>query len=481
MKKLATALLLLVVPASLAAGSHFWIIGGGPAPYDSQAQIEFNVTWVIASLRELVPDAVINVFYANGIGPEKATVELVPDGEDAVPFEALARVYGETEGQHLRYREHRVPDVMGTTRKDSLLPTLERQLSALGPGDQAMIVYNGHGTQAPDRANNALRLWGESRLDVREFEALLGRVDPAVPVRFVFTQCYSGAFARAVHPGAADVLELAPGTRCGFFAESDARQSEGCSASILVGDYRDYTTYFFAALTGVTRLGETLTERTDWDGDGRITPFDAHLFALVEGRNADLPRSTSEVYLERWQPWYFRWMDTGRLPDNLYGRAARAMAEATGLPTDGRDLGAALERRYEDVLEQVRAAEAARGASEQRAGSLQATLQRSVAERWPELSHPYTRGYDAVLSGELETIEAFLTAGTEYGSLVRAQEEMQARDLELVELERDLSHLEKLRRTRFLARSLAQLERRGSGEHREAYARLRACEALPLG
>jgi hypothetical protein len=41
--------------------------------------------------------------------------------------------------------------------------------------------------------------------------------------------------------------------------------------------------------------------------------------------------------------------------------------------------------------------------------------------------------------------------------------------------------LEKLRRTRFLARSLAQLERRGSGEHREAYARLRACEALPLG
>src|SRR5687767_5318148 len=107
MKRIGAALLLLIVPTALTASTHFWIIGGGPTPRDSQAQIEFNVIWVIASLRELVPDAAINVFYANGNGPEKATVEHVDGDAEVVPFEALERVYGEHAFRPVRYREPR--------------------------------------------------------------------------------------------------------------------------------------------------------------------------------------------------------------------------------------------------------------------------------------------------------------------------------------------------------------------------------------
>ena len=112
-----------------------------------------------------------------------------------------------------------------------------RRSPACGPGDRLLIVFNGHGSRnRRDPKGNRLWLWNNTSLDVREFDALLTRVPPVVPVRFVFTQCYAGAFAR-----------LAPGpdgNRCGFLAESEDREAEGCAAGVDAGDYRDYTTYF---------------------------------------------------------------------------------------------------------------------------------------------------------------------------------------------------------------------------------------------
>lgn len=482
MKRAVLAVAVLLTPASLMASEHFWVIGGGPDPQSSQAQIEFNVAWVVASLRELVPDAVVHIFFANGESAAPSIVEHVnePDAS-ATGFEPIARVFGREDGKRLAFRSHRVRDVEGSTRADLMVPQLERQLGELVEGDQAMIIYNGHGAWAPDRANNSLRLWGETRLDVREFEALLSRVDTAVPVRFLFTQCYSGAFERAVHPEAADVLELTEARRCGFFAESDSRQSEGCSASIEVGDYRDYTTYFFAALTGRTRLGEAITGRVDWDGDSRISPFDAHLFALVEGRNADLPRSTSEVYLERWLPWYSRWVGTDRIPDNLYGRAARQIARANGLREDGAALGAEMARRHDEVVTRIRLLTGHREEASAQVASIRERIQREAAEQWPTLDFPYTAEHHAGLDRDLADIGSFIRHHADYPELVRLQGHLEELAVELIEAERDLTQLEKLRRVRVLARALDQLGRHGSDRSVEAYERLRSCEALPLG
>ena len=480
-RKLAVVSALALAPVSLVAADHFWIIGGGPTPQASEAQIELNVQWVVESIREMAPDALIHVFYANGDGPEPATVEHMAElDERASTFDALARVFGEQEGNRLRYREHRIEGAEGGTAADALLPELGRQLAALEPGDQGMIIYNGHGSWAPDRASNALRLWGESTLDVREFETLLSGVDAEVPIRFLFTQCYSGAFERAIHPGAEATLDLAPGNRCGFFAEDEDRLSEGCSASIKIGDYRDYTTFFFAALTGRTRLGDPVEGRRDWDGDGEVTPFDAHLYALVEGRNADLPRSTSEVYLERWQPWYLRWLGTDRVPDNLYGDAARIMAEQNDLPASAGSLGAELDRRYTALLARVQEQTTRQQNARARARALQNALQTRVGERWPTLLHPYTAGYAETLAGDLEDVSAFIADQPEYDQLVALQDEADDLTVQLMELDRDVNQIEKLRRTTMLARSLAQLERHGSDEEVAAYEQLRSCEALPL-
>lgn len=472
---------LALLPASALAADHFFLIGGGPKPSSSQAQIEFNVNWVVASLRELAPDGVVDIFFADGTGGARTAVELIArhDG-DELPLAPLASVYGAEFDNRLRYRAHRIPNVLASTRKDVLVPALVARLSALRPGDQAMIVYNGHGTWESDRVENALRLWEDTELSVREFEAVLFRVDPTVPVRFILTQCYSGAFARAVHSDAEHTLELAAGQRCGFMAESSERESEGCSASVELGDYRDYTTYFFAGLTGEDRLGRPVPTATDRDGDGRITPFDAHLYTLLEGYNGDLPRSTSEDFLERWQPWTGRWVGTGSLPQNLYGDLARAMAGRAGLPADGPALGRALESSY-DSLARLNVAELrTRDSLETAADRTRTAIRARIERRWPELAHPYTAPHREVLARDIEAIERSIRAEATYGELVQHQARLAMLDVRLIDLDRRISQLDKLRRTRMLARALHLLERRASPAHREAYARLRRCEALPL-
>ena len=475
-------LALALLPTSVLATDHFIIISGGPTARSSGVQIEFNVNWVVASLHDLLPDAVVSVFFANGKGAEKATVELIARREDVPPqLSALASIYGAETANRLRYRSHRVANVEGATRKDILVPELGRRLESLRPGDQAMIIYNGHGSWATDRAENSLRLWEETSLSVREFEKILGRVDPAVPVRFVLTQCFSGAFARAVHTDADHARELARGQRCGFLAESSERESEGCSASVELGDYRDYTTYFFAGLTGKDRLGRPVAAAKDRDGDGRITPFDAHLYTLVEGYNGDLPRSTSEDYLERWQPWQVRWVGTGTLPDNVNGSLAREMARRSKLPEDGRALGSALQSAYEALTGENAEAGRERHALEAAMDSTRLAIRQRIEHRWPELAHPYTEAHRELLAGGTNEIEQAILGDAVFPELQQGETRLAALGLRLVDFDRRISQLDKLRRTRMLARALYQLERRARPSIREEYGRLRTCEALPLG
>jgi hypothetical protein len=469
-------------PATIVpARSHFLLVGGGPKPSASQAQIEYNVTWVRESLRELAPGSPVTTWFANGSGPASTSVKQLSRIEAPDPaLDALASVYGESTENRLRYRRHEVRDVRGATTRDSLLPALEQYLRTLGPGSQAMLVYNGHGSWSPDRAENALRLWDETALSVRDFERLLSAVDSTVPVRFVLTQCYSGAFARAVHPEAEHSLELARGQRCGFFAESSERESEGCSASLALGDYRDYTTYFFAALSGKDRLGNPVTVAPDRDGDGLVSPFDAHLQTLAVAYNGDLPRSTSEEWLELWQPWTARWSATGTLPDNVYGRLAREIARDAGLPEDGAALGGMLLASYDSLVGANDAVLDELGSLEAQADETRRDMQERLERRWPELAHPYTASYRELISSESAAIEGMIRTDTAFAGLQRRQERLEVIEAELVDLDRRVSRLDRLRRTRMLARALHHLERAGGSSARSAYARLRVCEALPL-
>ena len=163
--------------------------------------------WVSQLLKTIPGARTQRIYFDDGDNPASDVREQVP--LRAASFEPLRRLFAHGHVAGYRYRNHAIPKVDGGTERAALVEKLEQEIAGLRPGDRLLIVFNGHGSRnRRDPKGNRLWLWNSTSLDVREFDALLTRVPPVVPVRFVFTQCYAGAFAR-----------LAPGpdgNRCGF-------------------------------------------------------------------------------------------------------------------------------------------------------------------------------------------------------------------------------------------------------------------------
>ncbi len=452
-----------------AAQEHILLIGGGYDPDSAQAQIEQNVLWVS---RLLHGRGMQRIYFDDGAHPAADVVEQVPLRGDAL--EPLRRLFASGHVAGYRYRNHAIPGVHGGTEVTALRAALEHDIARLKPGDRLLIVFNGHGTRSRlGRSGNRLWLWDGTSLDVREFDALLARVPSSVTVRFVFTQCYAGAFAR-----------LAPGpdgNRCGFLAESADRPAEGCAAGVDAGDYRDYTTYFFAALAGRTRLGGPLPVNPDHDGDGRVSFFEAHRYALRVGESADLPRSTSEDFLERWQPWYadlrrlFGFGDDGQ-PTNDYAWLARELAVPFALPDSDRALYRELRRLRAAEARQARAVRREQRALQRTIAALQGELRESTAARWPRVRQLEREGLPSDADGELGEIAAFVRTQSRYAGLVRAQDRHEANEQALLDGERRVTRFDKIERLRKLARLQDRFAAQASAADRATYEKLLACE-----
>lgn len=478
--------LLCLAPAVLGwsradAADYVWVIGGGPTLEQSQAQIESNVIWILEVLDDAAGERTVRVYYTSGNKPAIDVVEWAPPEDSAANVVPLARVYGQWYESGERFRRNRLTHIDGSTKRDSLLASLRDGFRALKGADRALIIFNGHGLEdESDHGGNTIRLWGDTSISAREFEALLSEIDPSVSTRFVFSQCYSGGFERLVHPNGDDTLDLAESRRCGFMAESATRESEGCSASVRIGDYRDYTSYFFAALSGKTHSGERVTVDRDIDGDGTISLLDAHLYAQRYAYNGDLPRSTSEVFLERWQPWYLRWIDTRGRPDNVYGRLAEDLAESLDLPAGVRQPAQSAYARRDDLLEKAETATAEKGNNTKRIGEIQSRMQPWLEAQWPELKNPYTRSFLDVVATEHSDIQQAIVGHPDYAELVRLQDRQLALDRDLLQYERTIAQIDKVLRLRRLGRILEQFRLFASEREQASFDQLRACEAEPL-
>jgi hypothetical protein len=476
---LGASLLLGITPVP--AADHVWIVGGGPSLGDSQAQIELNVNWVIQVLNSSPGARQLHIYYTDGNAPGKDVVLWLPPKESKETLQPLARVFNEVNANGESYHSHQIPHVIGGTEVSTLKPDLEKEFSELKPGDRALLVYNGHGLRdSSDAAGNTLRLWNNTRLSVREMDQILNHIDPSVPIRFVFTQCFSGGFERLVHPRAQDTLELGEANRCGFFAVAEDREAEGCSASIKIDDYRDYSTFFFAALQGRTRTGQPIEVNPDRDGDGKVSLYEAHLFALSQAHNADLPRSTSEMFLERWQPWYLRWADTGAEPDNVYETMAREVARKNGLPEAGSALIHEMKARRKTLTAAMASLQDEQAALDRAIGALQKEIKNDVTLRWPESGFPYTLNFVNFLKKDLGATQDFILAHPRYAELVSKQDRHAALDVEMLRVNRDITQLDKILRLRTLARLQSQFERHATAKEREWYGRLMSCEGQGL-
>jgi len=471
------ALLAIINGEPAGAANHVWIVGGGPSLFDSQSQIEENLKWVRQVIGRQSPNSDVQTFFNGGRSSRKDVVAWRTPTESVTTLQPLARVFGAAFQNGERYYQNGVSEVDGATEVGDLVPRLRAEVARVKNGDKVLFVFQGHGDRdASDNAGNSLKLWGDTQLTARDLGALFADIDPRVPVRLFLPQCFSGGFARTLIARAIDMQGANGRNVCAFMSVAEDKPSEGCSSSVVVGDYRDYATYFFAALDRRTRLGRSLATDPDRDGDGVVTLREAHFYSLVNGESADVPRATSEIYLEDWEPWYLRRLTVRPVPDNIYRTLSMELAARNGLSLEEKELVNDAEKRLTEVRQQTAELKRQQNALRQEVEPLQAGIRAEVLAQWPEARFPYTANFLAFLQKDLGPAQRFITHHADYARLVWLQERNMRLDEQILASDRRGAQLEKIIRLQRLARILDKFERVAGMADRAVYEKLVACE-----
>jgi hypothetical protein len=72
----------------------------------------------------------------------------------------------------------------------------------------------------------------------------------------------------------------------------------GCTPEVNEDDYHDFTSYFFAALSGEDRKGRPV-RGADYNHDGVVGMDEAYAYTLIHDESIDTPVCTSDVFLRR--------------------------------------------------------------------------------------------------------------------------------------------------------------------------------------
>lgn len=468
----------LICGSSIGADQNIVLLGGGYKLEGSQGQIELNLKWVQGILERR--QKMMSVYYTDGDG-ETPDVFLQSPIEDSIEnLQPLARVFGQHSLNEISYRNHAVDGVLSETTASVLEPALNNLFEQSGPDDSLLVVYNGHGSPSAAGAEKvALKLWGDTRMSAEQFHGLLSKVDVSTDFRYIFTQCYSGGFHRLIYDDVEKGHALAEGQRCGFTAESSWRQSEGCSASINMGDYRDYTTFFFAAIHGEDRLGQPLLANPDHNGDGVTDMREAHMYTLEHAHSTDLSRSSSEDYLEQWRPWFLKWMPMGdTLPDNEYTELARSVALKINLNEDDTVQSARI--KGDDYRQAHASLTIEKYASRVNAQALSHSLQKKLTAQWPQLKAPYTAAYKKLLIEQINEVQNWILEQASFEELHRLQDRQPEIEKQLLGLERDIAQIDKVLRFRRLAFLLEWIYEYGDDQEIKDYESLVSCESSPI-
>ncbi len=258
---------------------NFLVFGGGGTPAQNEIAIEKNVLYFQRTLKAMGYDPFsASTFFANGNNGE-ATIRYIDElGRQQFKVPEIPNIQGQATFTNLQNW------FFQTARETSNRPIF--------------FYFTGHGIQNRKNSNNnALMLWGNQPLTVQELSQMLDTLPQETPVVTMMAQCFSGSFANIIYQGGDPNKPLALQTRCGFFATIKTLPSVGCTPEVNEADYKDYSSSFFAGLSGYNRIGEKVLS-ADYNQDGKISYAEAHAFAKVDEKTIDLPISTSEVWLQ---------------------------------------------------------------------------------------------------------------------------------------------------------------------------------------
>ncbi len=256
------------------------IVGGGPDRAHNQVAIESNVRYVS---HLLPPRAPFHVLFTDG--------DLMSEN-----------VQFRLDDQRLDYRTPDLPRLDGPADPNRVRAEIDALAgeARAQPAGGVLLYFTGHGSPnaRSGYADNAFDLWAGRVMTVRDLASALKTFPTSTPIALVMVQCYSGAFANVLfengNPAGATIEQHV----AGFFAATPQRTAAGCTPEINEADYRDFTSYFFAALSGVDRMGAPVSD-ADYDRDGRVGMNEAFAYSLLNDRSIDTPVCTSDAFLRR--------------------------------------------------------------------------------------------------------------------------------------------------------------------------------------
>lgn len=492
------AILSLALPAALHADNpkaenkaqfpdlRVLVVSGGPQPQHNQVAIENNVRYFL----KLLPDRLVRtVLFADG-DRQRSTVLFEEPGKALSREEKIvALAVKGREAVHLtsqKYRPPSIPQLDGAAKKADVSASFEKVRQEYATNPRPLLLYfTGHGSQARNRdlENNVFDLWGET-LSVRELAAQIAALPAEQSVTIVMVQCFSGAFGNLLFENGDPQGNPIGRDLAGFYATVKERVAAGCTPELDEKEYHDFTSYFFAALTGRDRVGRVVSG-ADYNHDGKVGMNEAFCYTLVNDVSIDIPVCTSDIFLRRFV----------KTPDDEVFKATyrqvlswASPAQAAALEGLSRSLGYRGEARLQEAYQKFRSPGGNNGtnpaaAARRTFSTSREEVRKILLERYPilqttsrELQAP---GYTDAYSEAIKWV-ASQSNDSRFKDLLDADAALDALDKGAYHRELDDSRL-----TRFvrLAKSivLAHTLREGDDETlKRRFAQLIEAESRPL-
>ncbi len=463
------------------------IVGGGPTPDHNQVAIESNVRYVT---RLLPPDAHLSTLFADG-DVNNASVLYVDDVKSLPASEqALALVLQGNDREFTTYGHYRKPNITGNLDGASsrqnvgmLLDKVGADLQSQGDNGSVLLYFTGHGSPLNSNLeNNHYDLWeGSGGLSVHDLAEQISHVPADYPLTVVMAQCFSGAFGNLLFEGVNPSNPYVQRDIAGFFATTKERVAAGCTPALNEADYRDFTSYFFAALTGQDRMGHKVTG-ADYDRNGHVGMDEAFCYTLIHDESIDVPVCTSDVLLRHDVP--FKVDDIKRTP---YAELKKWATRPQRAALDGLSarLKLSSEDRYAQGFELMMPREDR--TAQQRPDQLALTFQQLrsarrsyLFSRWPDLRHAGSKEYSAAHAEALAQIAASMHDGDAWSELIKDYDARESAETATEESENNAAFALRFVRLCTSVTLAHQLMQTGTPEQKARYTRLVAAERRPL-
>ncbi len=289
-------------PASLPI--RVLIVSGGPTPDYNQYAIESNARY-LESLTARARSQ--RIYFADGSKTSRtiSTLEPVPNRREEL---ALAWILNQdSPADRVVFRAPRLRRLDGAATKSNVVKAVETFARNVPAGEKGLLYFTGHGLTGrkmgllglrtvEDAQNTTYSLWRDETISTRELASALKNWPAKAPLTLVMVQCHAGGFANVLFEGGDPAKPIVNRDFCGFFAATGERQAAGCTSEVDERNYQDFTTHFFAALSGISRDGRRITG-ADWDQNGQVSGLEALSWANLHDKSIDVPLCTSDQFL----------------------------------------------------------------------------------------------------------------------------------------------------------------------------------------